>query len=192
MSKFVAILALVMSIICWPVSARSENYVIDAKGSHAFIQFKIKHLGYSWLYGRFNKFAGEFSFDEKEPGKASVEVRIEVGSIDSNHLKRDNHLRSKDFLDVTRFPEATFISRGVTVTDKGKAVVHGDLTLHGVTLPIDLHMAEVGAGPDPWGGFRRGFEGTASFSLADFGIDHNLGTASSEVELILSAEGVRQ
>ena len=63
----------------------AEDYKIDIEGQHAFIQFKIKHLGYSWLYGRFNKFDGSFSYDENAPENASIQVTIDTSSIDTNH-----------------------------------------------------------------------------------------------------------
>lgn len=184
---FSAFIALLISI---PVSA--TDYVIDSDGAHASIQFRIKHLGYSWLHGRFNSFSGTFSFDEQMPASAKVDVLIDVGSLDSNHQERDLHLRGDKFLDVDQFPQAKFVSTGVTPTGEGKALVHGELTLHGVTRPLDIAVVQVGAGQDPWGGYRRGFEGTTSFPLADFGIDTDLGPASREIELSLNIEGIRQ
>jgi len=181
-----------VSLIGYSATGWTENYVMDAKGAHAFIQFRVKHLGYSWLYGRFNTFTGKFSFDENAPERSTVEVNIDTRSLDSNHAERDKHLRGEDFLNVDQFPNARFVSTGVDVMASGEAIIHGNLTLRGVTKSIDLHMVEVGTGPDPWGGYRRGFEGTSSFALADFGIVRNLGAASKNVELILSAEGIRQ
>ena len=84
----------------------ADDYEIDIKDAHAFIQFRVQHLGYSWLYGRFNEFGGTFSYDEAAPEKTSVEVTIKTNSVDSNHAERDKHLRSDDFLDVSK------ISRG--------------------------------------------------------------------------------
>lgn len=174
------------------LGVQAEDYVIDTEKAHAFIQFKISHLGYSWLLGRFNNFSGNFSYDEKDPAAAKVQVTIDVGSIDSNHAERDKHLRGEDFLDVKRFPKAQFVSTEFKETDDGKAVLTGDLTLHGVTKPITIDVSHVGHGTDPWGGYRRGFQGKTRFALADFGIDYNLGPASKEVELYLSIEGIRQ
>ena len=90
--------ALILSICSW--SAQAADYLIDTKGSHAFIQFKIAHLGYSWLLGRFNTFSGEFSYDENNPSTARIKVDIDTASIDSNHAERDKHLRGEDFLEV--------------------------------------------------------------------------------------------
>ncbi|PLY15980.1 MAG: hypothetical protein C0631_05375 [Sedimenticola sp.] len=170
----------------------AEDYLIDTKGAHAFIQFKIAHLGYSWVLGRFNEFSGTFSYDEKSPESSKVAVTINTASIDSNHAERDKHLRSDDFLDVEKFPQASFSSTSYQSTGDGKAVLTGDLTLHGVTRPVTIDVNEIAAGDDPWGGYRRGFDGTTRIALKDYGIDFNLGPASQEVELFLSVEGIRQ
>ena len=170
----------------------AEDYAIDKKGAHASIQFKISHLGYSWLWGRFNDFNGSFSYDEKNKSASKVSVTVKTKSVDSNHAERDKHLRSKDFLEVDKFPEAKFISTSYKEGSDGKAVLKGKLTLHGVTKEITFDAAKIGAGKDPWGGYRRGFEGTTRIALKDFGITKNLGPASAELDLIVSIEGIRQ
>jgi len=170
----------------------ADDYVIDTKGAHAFIQFRVQHLGYSWLYGRFNEFSGQFSYDDAAPEKASVEVTINTNSVDSNHAERDKHLRSDDFLDVKKFPEAKFISTSYTPGKDGKGTLKGNLTLHGVTKAIEIKMDSIGAGKDPWGGYRRGFEGKTKFAMADFGILKDLGPKSKDVEMTLSLEGIKK
>ena len=172
--------------------AQAADYDIDTKGAHAFIQFKIKHLGYSWLVGRFNKFNGQFSYDEKNLATSKVEVNIDPASIDSNHAERDKHLRSKDFLDVSKFPTAKFVSTAYQAKANNKGVLQGKLTLHGVTKAISINVKHIGQGPDPWGGYRAGFEGHTTLTLADFGINYNLGPASRTVEMFLSVEGIRR
>lgn len=183
------LLASALAISALPAFA--SDYTIDREGAHAFIQFKIKHLGYSWLLGRFNDFSGSFSYDENNPAAAKVEVNIDPASIDSNHAERDKHLRSADFLAVDKFPEAGFVSTGFEELGDGKALLKGNFTLRGVTKPIEINVEHIGAGADPWGGYRRGFQGTTSIALADYGIEYNLGPASKEVELFLSIEGIR-
>ncbi len=173
-----------------PVQA--ADYVIDHKGAHASINFKIKHLGYSWLTGRFDKFNGSFSFDEKNLNASKIMVIIDTNSVNSNHAERDKHLRSADFLEVSKFPTAQFESSKITSKGQGKAVVAGKLTLHGVTRDIVIEVQHIGGGKDPWGGFRQGFSGTTRIALADYGIKKNLGPASKELELSLHIEGVRQ
>lgn len=172
--------------------AATETYIIDTKGMHAFIQFRVNHLGYSWLYGRFNRFSGSFEYDTDKPGNALVDISIETGSVDSNHAERDKHLRSDDFLDVDKYPEARFTSTSYQVTGENSGVLKGDLTLRGVTKPVAIEVVQTGAGKDPWGGYRRGFSGKTSFTMKDFGIEKNLGPASQDVEMILSIEGIRQ
>ncbi len=174
------------------VSAHAEDYKIDSAGAHASINFKVQHLGYSWLTGRFNKFTGTFSVDEKDPGKAKVVVDIDTTSVSTNHEKRDNHIRSADFLDVAKFPTAKFESTSIDVKGDGKAVVNGKLTMHGVTKDIAIDAEHIGGGKDPWGGVRRGFAGTTMIKMADYGITYNLGPASANVYLDLHIEGIRQ
>jgi polyisoprenoid-binding protein YceI len=180
-----------LMMIAFSSSSIAENYVIDTKGAHASINFQIPHLGYSMLVGRFDDFSGSFVYDEKNPSASSIEVEIKTASINSNHAERDKHLRGSDFLDVSKYPTAKFVSTSYTETD-GKGVLKGDLTLHGVTKPVSIEVTQIGAGADPWGGFRRGFEGRTSLTLADFNINYNLGPASKAVELVLHVEGIRQ
>ncbi|EAQ32681.1 MULTISPECIES: YceI family protein [Idiomarina] len=191
-TQLLALSAIVGSVLAAPAVA--DDYVIDTEGQHAFIQFKIKHLGYSWLLGRFNDFEGKFSYDEANPGNASVEVTIDTASVDTNHAERDKHLRSDDFLNTGEYPEASFVSTRYVPDsdDENEGTLYGNFTLNGVTKEIAIEVEQVGAGEDPWGGFRRGFEGEVDLTLADYNIDYNLGPEAKEVELYLSIEGVRQ
>ena len=173
-------------------SAKAADYVIDTDGAHASIQFRISHLGYSWLKGRFNDFSGGFRYDPANPGASEIAVDINPASIDSNHAERDKHLRSADFLDVEQYPEASFVSTDYTPNGDGTATLEGELTLHGVTRPISIDVEKIGEGEDPWGGYRVGFSGETEFALADYGIDYNLGPASETVYLELEVEGIRQ
>lgn len=181
------------SLIALPLTgSQAADYVIDTKGAHAAINFKIPHLGFSWLTGRFNKFSGNFSYDPEAPEKSNISVTIATTSIDSNHAERDKHLRDKDFLYTGKFPQASFASTSYTKTGDGSGSLKGNLTLRGVTRPITIQVEAVGAGADPWGGYRQGFSGTTKLVLKDFGIDFNLGKASREVELELYIEGIRK
>jgi polyisoprenoid-binding protein YceI len=168
------------------------EYVFDSEGRHQFILFKISHLGYSWLYGRFNEFEGSFSFDADNPESSEVSVTVQTDSVDTNHAERDKHIRGEDFLDVEEYPKATFESTRVEVTGDETAKVYGNLTLHGVTREVTLDMEQIGYGDDPWGGYRMGFAGSTEIALDDFNIDYDLGPAAETLELILSVEGVRQ
>lgn len=169
-----------------------EEYIIDTEGMHASIQFRIKHLGYSWLYGRFNDFSGKFTYNPTKPEDATTEVVIKTGSVDTNQAERDKNLRSEAFLDAEKFPEATFTSTTYIPGADGKGKLEGELTLRGITKPLTIEVEETGAGNDPWGGYRRGFTGTTTFALKDFGIEKDLGVDSEAVEMTLAIEGVRQ
>lgn len=173
-------------------SEHSGTYAFDKKDAHQFITFKISHLGYSWLYGRFNDFDGEFFYDAENPENSTVNVTINTASVDSNHGERDKHLRSEDFLFVGDYPQATFKSTSVKLDDEDEAEITGDFTLRGVTKEITLDVEMLGHGDDPWGGYRMGFEAETELKLADFGIPTNLGKASETVEIIMSVEGIRQ
>jgi polyisoprenoid-binding protein YceI len=173
-------------------SLQAADYKVDVEGAHAFVEFKIKHLGYSWLLGRFNHFDGDFSYDEKSPNKAKINIEIDTTSIDSNHAERDKHLRGKDFLNVNDFPKATFVSQSIKFSDDENAVVTGSFTLKGVTKTISFDVAKIGEGQDPWGGYRAGFSGTTTLKLADYDITYNLGPASTHVEMGLHIEGIRK
>lgn len=176
------------------VQAATEHYTVDTKGMHAFVTFKIKHLGYSWLQGRFNTFSGEFNYDETNPENNSIKIDIDVTSIDSNHAERDKHLRSERFFDTKKFPKATFVSTGWKDTGNGKATLSGKFTLRGVTKDINLDVNYIGGGNDPWGGFRRGFEGTTTLQLSDYNMKeaNKLGPLAEDIKIWLSVEGVRQ
>lgn len=172
-------------------SVLADKYRIDTEGAHASINFKIKHLGYSWLTGRFNNFKGSFFYDTKQPNKSHIEITVKTNSVDSAHAERDKHLRSKKFLNVRQFPEAKFISTRYKQTSKTSGILSGNFSLHGVTKPVSMNIKQIGAGRDPWGGFRRGFETHLKIRLHDYGIKHKLGSASEVLELTIYIEGIK-
>jgi len=175
-----------------PAAAAPETYVIDTRGAHAFVQFRISHLGFSWLYGRFNDFEGQFTFDPAAPETSLVAVEIRTASIDSNHARRDEHLRGEDFLQVEDHPIATFRSTAFVPIDEDRYRLEGELSMLGQTRAVAIDVEQIGAGDDPWGGFRRGFEGSTTLTLANWGIDYDLGPEARTVEMVLSIEGIRQ
>jgi polyisoprenoid-binding protein YceI len=191
MKKIIAVLAL-SSLGLAALPAMADQYTIDTRGAHASINFKVNHLGFSWLVGRFNEFGGDFTYDSENLSDSTINVTINTRSVDSNHSERDRHLRNSDFLDVSKFPEAKFVSTKVIPGEGDKFQVVGDLTLHGVTRSITIDAEKIGEGEDPWGGHRVGFAGTTEFKMKDFGMDYNLGPASETVYMDLHIEGIRQ
>ena len=175
-----------------PLGANAADYVIDTKGAHASINFKVSHLGYSFIKGRFNNFSGEFSYDPANIDASAVEVVVDTTSLDSNHAERDKHIRSGDYLDVAKFPKASFESTSFTPDANGGGVMKGMLTLYGTSKEIAIQVEKVGEGKDPWGGYRAGFSGTTEIKPREFGMTYNLGPASETVYLDLNIEGIRK
>ena len=189
---------LALSIVAassFSLTATAADYVIDTKGAHASINFAVSHLGYSVLTGRFDKFEGEFSYDPANIGASKVNVTIDTTSVNSNHAQRDKHLRSDDFLNVEKFPTATFVSKKIVQDDdKDEFDIVGDLTLNGVTKSITIEVEKVGEGKDPWNpnGYRAGFSGEAEINMRDFNIKMDLGPTSQTVKLELEVEGIKK
>jgi polyisoprenoid-binding protein YceI len=143
------------------------------------------------MWGGFNDLEGEFSYDSGRPEEARIDITVQTASVDTNHAERDKHLRSDDFLDVKRYPTATFKSTKFTPGSKG-GTLEGELTLHGVTRTIVIDVEKIGEGPDPWGGYRAGFLGKTSISRGAFGMSYDLGPKSESMDFELGIEGIRK
>ena len=191
LKRILCIVLLSSTFLVLSRGAVAAEYEIDIEGMHAAIQFRIIHLGYSVLTGRFNDFGGSFTWDKDNPEASSINVTIQTASLDSNHAERDKHLREADFLDVEKYPEATFKSTKYN-GDAAGGKLDGILTLHGVSKPITIDIEFIGEGDDPWGGYRAGFEGNVTLRRSDFGMMYDLGPRSDEMELDLYIEGVRK
>jgi polyisoprenoid-binding protein YceI len=155
-----------------PHSARAGEYTVDP--THTTVAFGVRHL-FTTVNGVFRSFEGHISFDPDHPDKTKVEGSIDAASIDTNVEKRDDHLRSPDFLNVEKYPKITFASTQVTDVDKEnhKGKLHGDLTLHGVTKPIVLDVEFLGQGKDPWNNTRAGFRAATKINRKDFDVTWN-------------------
>ncbi len=151
-------------------SAQAAKYSIDK--DHSSVSFKIRHL-VSMVRGGFNDFSGTLEFDEATPSKAGVSAVIQTASIDTRNSKRDDHLRSADFFDAVKFPTITFKSGRVTPAGKGRYMVGGTFSMHGVEKPVTLTMEYSGKVKDPWGNTRAGFSGKTVINRKDFGIVYN-------------------
>ena len=194
LKKTLAALAIGSAVLSANVMA--ADYVVDKEGQHAFVDFKISHLGYSFITGTFKDIDGKFNFDAAKPEDSKIEFNVNTASVFTNHAERNKHIASADFLNASKFAKATFVSTSVKSTGKnadGKetADVAGDLTLLGVTKPVVVKATFLGEGKDPWGGYRAGFEGTTSIKRSDFGKQKDLGPTSDVVELYVSFEGVK-
>jgi polyisoprenoid-binding protein YceI len=170
----------------------ANTFVLD--DTHTRIGFAVKHMVISSVQGDFKKFSGRFVLDNKNV-LTSVDVTIDVKSIDTAVEKRDNHLRSPDFFDVATYPEMSF--KSTEISHKGNSyTVIGDLTIKGVTKHVALTGELLGVIKDPWGMTRAGFHATGKINRQDFGINFSqvLETGGllvgDEVKIILDVEGI--
>ena len=188
------LIAAVVTLIL-PLSARAEveTYMIDKV--HSMANFKIRHL-FSKVSGTFSDVTGTIKIDRDNLEASKVEAIINVHSVDTNHEKRDNHLRSEEFFDVEKFAIMRFVSTSVEATGKNEGFIFGELTLHGVTRSVKVPFKVLGFGPDPWGGYRSGFEATTTIKRSDYGMNYGLGegqggAVGNEVEITLLIEGIK-
>jgi len=186
---FIASALIVAGFVSSNAMAAPVSFAVDP--AHTTAQFVIGHLGVSRTVGRFNELQGSYQLDSENPAANSAEFTLQTASIDSNHQKRDDHLRSPDFLDVKQFPTLTFKSTSYKGSaDKG--VLSGNLTLHGVTKPVSFDVEKVGEGSDPWGGYRSGFVAKATIQRSEFGVSYFIPGVTDATEIALFVEGIRQ
>lgn len=166
------------------------TYVIDVAHSHAY--FFVSHLGVSRFMGRFDDIRGAFVVGQ-QPGESVVHASIPVASINAKHKKLEDHLRSPDFFDVAQFPEMSFESTRVRWNSRGEGTLSGNLTIHGVTRPVDFALKVSGAGKGPRGDMRAGFEANLTIRRSDYGMSYGLPRIVGDtVEVALSVEGILQ
>ncbi len=188
---------LIAGSLSLPSIASATMYKVDK--DHTTVTFKVRHL-FSTVVGRFDKFDGTITFDPNDPTKVKVEGTIDATSINTNNAKRDEHLRSKDFFDVQKYPTLTFAATTVSGVDPqtktGK--LEGNLTIHGVTKPVVIDAAYLGEAKDPWGNTRAGFSGKTKINRKDFGLTWNQTLEAGgllvgeDVEIEIEAEGIAQ
>jgi len=170
-SVFLATLAVACLVAASPASA--ATYKVDP--AHSSVLFKIRHL-VSKVTGRFGTFEGTVEIDPNNRDAVTVAGSIDAASINTDNPKRDQHLRSQDFFDVDKFPQIIF--KGGTLSDvnadKSKGVLNGNLTIHGVTRPVAVHVEWLGTVSDPMSKKNKaGFDATTTINRKDFGIIWN-------------------
>jgi polyisoprenoid-binding protein YceI len=181
-------LVIAAALMALPFTAFGASYTIDP--DHTFPHFKISHLGFSTMHGRFNKSEGKMTFDEAK-GTGSVEITIDAGSIDTAHEKRNQHLRSPDFLNAAEFPTITFKSSKANIKG-GKGTVEGELTMMGVTKPVTLTVTHAQCGVHPFNKKELcGFDATANIKRSDFGVKYGLPGIGDDMELMFEVEAFK-
>ena len=180
--------ALLLSSFLLPVSTAfaAETYTIDP--SHTNVEWSIDHFGFSKPNGKFNAPEGSVTLDQAKPENSKVTVTFKTDNLTTGVPKLDEHLKTKDFFDVAQFPTATFTSDKVEVTGKDTALVHGNLTLHGVTKPITLNVHLNKVAENMMKKPTAGFSATATIKRSDFGISAYIPNLGDEVALNIQAE----
>ncbi len=154
------------------VPAKLAPWTLDP--SHSSVEFSVKHMMFSTVRGRFNKFDATVNLDEQHPERSNVEVKVDVASVDTREAKRDEHLRTSDFFDAAAYPLITFKSKKVVTKGHDRYDIVGDLTIRGVTREVVLDAAITGFGKDPWGNRRAGFSAQTGVNRKDYGVKWNV------------------
>lgn len=141
---------------------------------HSHVGFSVRHMMISKVNGLFKVWSGTLEADEANPAASHVEVEIDAASIDTQEPKRDEHLRSADFLDAANHPKITFRSTQVAKANEDHYRVTGVLTIRGTSKEVVLDTEFAGRQKDPWGGERAGFSATVTIDRKDFGLTFNM------------------
>ena len=174
-------------VLASPSLAFAAEYVIDS--AHSAANFTVKHMMVSNVRGSFSKVTGTVNLDEKDLTKSTVEAVIDATTVNTNEPKRDEHLKSADFLDVAKFPTITFQSTGVEVIDDDAAKVTGDLTIKGVTKPVVLDVELNKLAPSPMTQApTAGFTATTVIKRSDFGVSAYVPAVGDELTVRIDAE----
>jgi polyisoprenoid-binding protein YceI len=170
----------------------SGTWTIDP--AHSEIGFVVRHLMVSKVRGQFTKFEGSIT-TAPDPEDSAATAEVELGSITTNNEQRDAHLRSADFFDSDSNPKMSFRSTGLRQSSGG-FVADGELTIRGITRPVELEVELNGFGPDPYGGTRLGLTASGQINRSDFGVTWNAAiegggvVVSEKVQLVLEVEAV--
>ncbi len=183
--------------IAWlPGTVHAEPARWNLDPDHSTIEFRITHMVISKSTGRFMDYAGFIDLDAEDGTVTAIEATIKAESVNTNHLKRDIHLRNAEFLDVKLYPTIAYKMKNYKKTSEGFTAV-GDLTLHGVTKEVTLAGRYNGATKDPWGNIRAGFSAEGKLNRKDFGmvwnktLDNGGLVVSDEVQIRLDIECIK-
>lgn len=176
------------------VQAEMARWNVDL--DHSTVEFRVAHMVISKTTGRFMDYVGYIEMDADDGTVKSIEATIKTASVNTNHEKRDGHLRNADFFDVEKYPTMTYKMKSYRKTGEGYRVV-GELSLHGVTKDIVLHGNINGVTKDPWGNTRAGFHGEGTLNRKDFGmvwnktLDNGGLVVGDEIHIVLDIECIK-
>jgi polyisoprenoid-binding protein YceI len=172
------------------------SWMIDTH--HTQIEFVARHMMITKVHGQFEKFSGEVNLDENNPSNTTVDIQIEMSSVNTRDSKRDDHLRSADFFNVAEYPTMTFKSKTIKTVDGEQAVLVGDLTIKGVTHEVKMDTEFVGKAKNPWGKMVYGFTGKTRINRKDWGLTWNMALETGgvlvgdEIDISIEIELVKE
>ena len=181
------------SLLALPLISQAEQQFYKIDNTHSFVNWQIRHVA-SKTSGTFSDVTGQLVIDRKTLANSSVDAKINLLSVNSSNVKRDEHIKKDEYLDLTKFTEATFKSTKIETQSDTEGVMTGQFTLHGVTKTITFPFKVLGFGNDPWGGYRVGLEANTSIKASDYGFTWPLkanAPVGDDVALNLLLEGVQ-
>lgn len=157
-------------VAVFATATAAESWTVDPV--HSIVEFSVRHMVISKVKGRFGEFAGTVDFDGKSPAGGSVELTVQIASIDTDDEERDGHLKSPDFFDAEKNPTMTFKSKKVVMVDgkTGEFKLIGDLTMAGTTKEVTFDCEFNGVAVDPWGNTKSGFSASTVINRQEFGL----------------------
>ena len=171
-------------------SADPRRFALDPE--HLSIAFLVDHIGFAKVLGRFREARGSFSFDEATGALGDIRIEIDAASVDTDHARRDEHLRGADFLNVREFPSLVFTASGASAVQGRRYRIDGELELLGTRRPVSLDATWNKSGEYPFGGnpYAMGVSARGSFRRSEFGMTYAVdnGWVGDEVELIIEFE----
>lgn len=186
-----------LAVLAWfPSAVHAEPARWNLDPEHSTIEFRITHMVVSKTTGQFTDYAGYIDMDAEDGTVTAIEATIKAESVNTNHIKRDTHLRNAEFLDVKLYPTIIYKMKNYKKTSEGFTAT-GDLTLHGVTKEVLLTGRYNGSTKDPWGNTRAGFSAEGKLNRKDFGmiwnktLDNGGLVVGDEVQIRLDIECIK-
>jgi polyisoprenoid-binding protein YceI len=189
-------LSIAVGLALLPLAAYAEPRTYKLDPEHTTLALLVDHLGYARTLGRFTAVEGSFVYDEATRTLSKLRVAVATASFASDNAARDEHVRNKDFLNVTAFPQMVFAADGGTPTGPNRGTVTGDLTLLGQTRPLTLDVTLNKAEAYPFGHGRHtlGISARGQVSRSEFGMTYGVaaGMVGDTVDIIIEIEAIRQ